>query len=207
MTDDPPQQEPRLPPGFLLRAMTPFDVPEIVRLEQRLFPLEAWPMRFFLDELAQAGPPGGTAPAGARATRDYRVVVRVTPPATATRRPSGKSQQDPDDGAGRVGEIVGYAGLMVVGEIADVQTIGVVPEVEGLGLGAAQLRWMIAEAGLRGATSVLLEVRADNTRAQGLYERYGFGHVRTRRGYYPGPAGGPRVDAWIMRRLLTVPHF
>lgn len=42
---------------------------------------------------------------------------------------------------------------------------------------------------------MLLEVRVDNTRAQKLYERFGFEPIGFRRGYYqPG-----NVDALVMR--------
>ena len=45
------------------------------------------------------------------------------------------------------GEIVGYAGLMCIEPIADVQTIAVVPECEGRGIGSALLTELIEEAG------------------------------------------------------------
>jgi [ribosomal protein S18]-alanine N-acetyltransferase len=64
------------------------------------------------------------------------------------------------------------------------------------------LQWMVAEASRRGARDVLLEVRADNPRAQQLYVRHGFEHIHTRAGYYPGGYGLPPVDALIMRRRL-----
>ena len=48
---------------------------------------------------------------------------------------------------------------------------------------------------------MLLEVRVDNTRAQKLYERFGFEPIGFRRGYYqPG-----NVDALVMR--LTDPRI
>lgn len=184
----------RMPAGFLLRPMTPFDLPDVLDLEQRLFPLEAWPLEFYLEELAQAGPAGGVDVQGRPATRDYRVVVREG---------SGGAEAD----AGRDGEIVGYGGLMVVGDVADVQTIGVVPGARGLGLGGVQLQWMIDEARLRGAEALLLEVRADNVGAQALYAKHGFEHIHTRRGYYPGERDADgrtqSVDALIMRLPLT----
>ena len=63
---------------------------------------------------------------------------------------------------------------------------------------------MIAEAGLRGAEALLLEVRADNEPAQALYAKHGFEHIHTRRGYYPSAGRGePAVDALIMRRPLA----
>jgi ribosomal-protein-alanine N-acetyltransferase len=96
------------------------------------------------------------------------------------------------------GDIVGYAGLMCIEPIADVQTIAVVPEFEGRGIGSTLLTRLITEAGLRGAADVLLEVRADNPRAQQLYVRFGFEQIHVRRGYYRDG-----VDALIMRLQLV----
>ncbi|WP_235779307.1 ribosomal protein S18-alanine N-acetyltransferase [Sinomonas notoginsengisoli] len=93
--------------------------------------------------------------------------------------------------------IVAYAGLMCVEPIADVQTIAVVPEYEGRGIGSALLTELIGEARRRGAEDVLLEVRADNPRAQALYRRFGFSHIHTRRHYYRDGA-----DALIMQLPL-----
>jgi ribosomal protein S18 acetylase RimI-like enzyme len=53
----------------------------------------------------------------------------------------------------------------------------------------------MAEARERGARHLMLEVRADNLPAQRLYERMGFGLVRTRRRYYQPDD----VDALVMR--------
>jgi ribosomal-protein-alanine N-acetyltransferase len=96
--------------------------------------------------------------------------------------------------------IVGYAGLMCIEPIADVQTIAVVPELEGRGIGSALLAQLIEEARRRGAEDVLLEVRADNPRAQQLYLRFGFEQIHLRRRYYRDG-----VDALIMRLQLTGP--
>jgi [ribosomal protein S18]-alanine N-acetyltransferase len=94
------------------------------------------------------------------------------------------------------GALAGYAGLLVAGSEADVQTLGVHPAVQRRGVGTALLRALTAEAVRRGATSLMLEVRADNEPAIRLYSREGFERISLRRGYYqPGD-----VDAWIMRR-------
>ncbi|MHA7262065.1 ribosomal protein S18-alanine N-acetyltransferase [Arthrobacter sp. TMN-37] len=95
------------------------------------------------------------------------------------------------------GEIVGYAGVMVIDSTADIQTIAVLPAHEGRGIGTALLRELLAEAARRGAREVLLEVRADNPRAQLLYSRTGFEKIATRRRYYRDG-----VDAWVMRLPL-----
>jgi len=94
------------------------------------------------------------------------------------------------------GTLAGYAGLLVAGSEADVQTLGVAPALQGRGVGTLLLRALTAEAVRRGATSLLLEVRADNDAALALYSREGFERISVRRRYYqPGD-----VDAWIMRR-------
>ena len=102
--------------------------------------------------------------------------------------------------AGKDGELLGYGGLMTSGSQADVQTVAVTRTAQGRGIGALLLRALVAEAGRRGATSVLLEVRADNDAAAALYRRHGFEQIGVRRRYYqPGD-----VDALIMR-LRSVP--
>ena len=175
-----------LPPGYLLRPMTVWDIPEVLAHEATLFPLDAWPAHFYEEELAQTGPAGGRDAHGRPPTRDYRVVVRdVDAPGSA------------DDDGPAPGEIVGYGGIMVVGDVADVQTVGTVAAAQGRGIGAAQLRWMAAEAAARGASSLMLEVRASNAAARRLYARHGFQELHVRRRYYPGGE-----DAVIMRKPL-----
>ena len=99
------------------------------------------------------------------------------------------------------GRLVGYAGLAVVGDLADVQTIAVAREHWGTGLGARLLTDLVRYATEVGCTEVMLEVRVDNARARRLYERFGFEPVGVRPGYYqPGP-----VDALVMRLPLDGP--
>lgn len=95
------------------------------------------------------------------------------------------------------GDIVGYAGLMVLEPVADVQTIAVLPEFEGQGIGTALLTALLQESRSRGAAEVLLEVRADNPRAQRLYRRFGFEQIHLRPRYYRDG-----VDAMVMRADL-----
>ena len=146
--------------SFSLRDLLLADVPAVARLEMELFPIDAWPLEMFLDEVSQTE------------TRRYLLAE------------SG-------------GRLVGYAGVMCVDTTADIQTIGVLPECEGKGIGTAMLTELLAEARHRGASEVLLEVRADNPRAQKLYTLTGFEHIHTRRKYYRDG-----VDAWVMRLIL-----
>ncbi|MDJ0318754.1 GNAT family N-acetyltransferase [Arthrobacter antibioticus] len=146
------------------------DVDFITALDKTLFGVDSWPRSMFVGELRQPE------------TRRY-IIAEV---------PSGVEHQ------GRNAQIAGYAGLMCVPPIGDIQTIGVLPEFEGRGIARAMLDELVDEARRRGAADVMLEVSSTNPRAQRLYLRYGFEHIHTRRRYYRDGS-----DGLIMR--LTVP--
>jgi ribosomal-protein-alanine N-acetyltransferase len=95
------------------------------------------------------------------------------------------------------GQIVGYAGLMVVAPDADVQTIAVSDDHRSSGIGSALLATVIAEATHRHCSQVILEVAADNVEACRLYERHGFMTIARRSSYY-----GAGRDALVMRVRL-----
>ncbi|MFI6145372.1 ribosomal protein S18-alanine N-acetyltransferase [Streptomyces sp. NPDC051109] len=158
-------------PTAVLREMRWWDIEPVLELEHELFPEDAWSAGMFWSELAHAR--------GPRATRRYVVAETVS------------------DGGSR--RIVGYAGLAAAGDLADVQTIAAARDQWGTGLGARLLTDLLRAATAFECAEVLLEVRVDNTRAQKLYERFGFEPIGFRRGYYqPG-----NVDALVMR--LTDP--
>ena len=92
-------------------------------------------------------------------------------------------------------DVVGYAGLIAYPDEAHVATIGVTTARQGEGIGGTLLDALLAEADRRSRV-VLLEVRADNEVAQGLYRRRGFTEIGRRRGYYQ-PSG---ADAVVMSR-------
>ncbi|MBK0420714.1 ribosomal protein S18-alanine N-acetyltransferase [Leucobacter sp. CSA2] len=96
------------------------------------------------------------------------------------------------DGAGAV---QGYAGLLVVGDEGDVQTIAVAPAARGAGHGRLLMGALLDVARERSVHQVFLEVRADNPVARGLYESLGFAEIGVRPRYYQ-PDG---VDAIVMR--------
>lgn len=116
-----------------------------------------------------------------------------------------------DDGAhhgaiGRIGpdgeRVLGYAGINLLPPDADVQTVAVAPHLQGRGWARRLLERLLADAEEAGCTQVMLEVRADNVSALGLYERFGFEVIARRTSYY-----GPGEDALIMRLrpIRTVP--
>ncbi len=99
---------------------------------------------------------------------------------------------------GQPAQLVGWAGVIVIAETAQILTIGVVTAEQGRGVGQTLLDELLAEARRRGATEIVLEVRIDNVAARRLYERNRFVPLRVRRGYYD--LG--RVDAVEMKREL-----
>lgn len=96
--------------------------------------------------------------------------------------------------ADRDGTVVGYAGISTIPPDSDLQTLAVDPEHRGSGVGRELVAAMLQRAYERGATSMILEVRSDNTSAQKLYTDAGFETIATRSRYYPDGS-----DALIMR--------
>lgn len=96
------------------------------------------------------------------------------------------------------GTLLGWAGLMVVGESAEILTVGVVPAARRRGIARVLLHGLLDEARRRGAVEAFLEVRVDNAAARALYANEHFAEVGRRPGYYDSG----RVDAVVMRREL-----
>lgn len=142
--------------GARLRVAELPDVQAMHRMETTLFPADAWHIDMFLEELTHP-------------TRTYYML-----------EVPGENHENSEGGW----RAIGYCGTMVVADTADVQTIGVLPEYEGHGFGRAMLEQMHERARELGAERILLEVRADNPRAQRLYERNGYRAIHTRRRYY-----------------------
>ncbi|GIJ26173.1 ribosomal-protein-alanine acetyltransferase [Micromonospora qiuiae] len=95
------------------------------------------------------------------------------------------------------GAVLGYAGLALAApDEAWVQVVAVRREAQRRGVGRLLLEALLAEAARLGVRTVLLEVAADNARAQRLYAMYGFEPIGVRRGYYQ-PSN---TDALVMRR-------
>lgn len=95
-------------------------------------------------------------------------------------------------------DVLGYAGLDLGGEVADIMTIAVAPAAQGTGLGSELLDLLSRRAREAGAAYLMLEVRDDNEPAKKLYARAGFETLTVRRRYYqPGD-----IDALVMRKSL-----
>jgi ribosomal-protein-alanine acetyltransferase len=100
------------------------------------------------------------------------------------------------------GHLEGYAGLLAPqgSTQADIQTIAVIESARRKGLGRELVTALLAEAKLRGAREIFLEVRADNPNAQALYDSLGFEEIAIRTGYYQPD----NVDAHVMK--YSVPN-
>ena len=96
------------------------------------------------------------------------------------------------------GAIVGYAGLSVIGDDGNLQTVAVDPEHRGNGIGGQLVDVLLSSAREQGLRAVELEVASRNLPARHLYEVRGFVEVGLRRGYYAADGD----DAILMTATL-----
>ena len=95
------------------------------------------------------------------------------------------------------GELIGYAGIFCVADVADIHTITVSAEHRRKGIGRELLKRVIDWARTRKAEAIMLEVRVGNEEALPLYTQNGFTEISRRDNYY-----GPGLTAIIMRKEL-----
>ncbi|MDE6356206.1 MAG: ribosomal protein S18-alanine N-acetyltransferase [Clostridia bacterium] len=82
------------------------------------------------------------------------------------------------------GEIIGYGGITVTADSADIDNIAVTEAYRGGGVGTKILKELIKAAKKGGAKKVFLEVRVSNSNAMKLYLKNGFKGVYARTRYY-----------------------
>ena len=97
------------------------------------------------------------------------------------------------------GAPIGYGGVKVGGDHADVMTIGVAPQARGRGAGAAFLDALLDWARQAGAAEIFLDVRPSNEGAIALYNSRGFVEIGRRPRYFRNPV----EEAVEMRAPLT----
>ena len=95
------------------------------------------------------------------------------------------------------GELIAYAGIFYVADVADVHTITVVEKYRRKGVGRELLKRLIDWARVKKAGAIMLEMRLGNDAARPLYEQNGFVEVSKRENYY-----GPGLTAVVMRKEL-----
>ena len=96
------------------------------------------------------------------------------------------------DGAGAV---VGFGGVSVAADEAEILEIAVDEASRRRGFGRALMEAMLTDAALRGARTVYLEVRASGEAARRLYASLGFCEIGVRRSYYRNPTEDARLMA------------
>ncbi len=99
--------------------------------------------------------------------------------------------------AEKAGVVVGYCGVMIAGDVADILTITVDPALRRQGIGREFLKRLIDWARNKKVEAMMLEVRVGNDAAQPLYTSNGFYPLTTRKDYY-----GPGLTALVMRKEL-----
>jgi ribosomal-protein-alanine N-acetyltransferase len=92
------------------------------------------------------------------------------------------------------GRVVGYAGVMILGDEGHVTNIAVDPGYHRHKIGTRLLIALVDASRDRRVRSMTLEVRRANLGAQEMYKKFGFETVGVRRGYYVETG----EDAYIM---------
>ena len=94
-------------------------------------------------------------------------------------------------------EIVGFGGIKIVLDSADIMNIVVKKNFRNLGIGTSILNEIIALCSSLNLSSITLEVRKDNEYAISLYKNFGFETLGVRKKYYNG------IDGFIMEKKIA----
>ena len=95
------------------------------------------------------------------------------------------------------GSVIGYAGVALAGDVADIHTIAVIPSHRKQGIASQMLDQLESWASTKPITALMLEMREGNLEAEPLYIKRGYSRIARRDNYY-----GPGIHALIMRKEL-----
>lgn len=95
------------------------------------------------------------------------------------------------------GEVIGYGGITIAADVADIANVAVAESYRGAGTGKMLVEALLSAAAERGAGKVFLEVRVSNSVAMNLYLDCGFKGVYARTRYY-----SDGEDCLVMAREL-----
>ena len=95
-------------------------------------------------------------------------------------------------------ELVGYAGIALAGDVADIHTLTVVPSQRKQGIASHMLGELENWGQEKKVSAFMLEMREGNIEAQPLYEKHGYSVVSRRDNYY-----APGIHALIMRKEVA----
>ena len=80
--------------------------------------------------------------------------------------------------------VIGFGGVMLMGDEAHITNLLVAPEQRGQGVGRRLMVGLVQSAISEGARHLTLEVRSENETARSLYSGLGLAPVGVRPGYY-----------------------
>lgn len=101
------------------------------------------------------------------------------------------------------GIIIGYVGLWIIFDDAQITNIAVHQQYRGKKIGEKLFGFALAYAFQRGAQKLSLEVRPSNTVAKNMYRKFGLQEGGVRKNYYPDNG----EDALVMWVNLTEVNF
>ena len=96
-------------------------------------------------------------------------------------------------------EVVGYGGVALLGDVADIHTLTIKESHRRLGIASSMLEKLESWAIERGAKALMLELREGNQAAMSLYQKNGYQLISRRENYY---AKG--INALIMRKEVEL---
>ena len=155
--------------GVKIRPMTMDDIASVAAMEAEIF-TDAWSEKLYRETLESG--------------RYDCQVLEIT----------GQDVASP----GKNSVLAGYFCGQVILDEAEVHRIAVDPAMRGRGYGQVLLVDFLHRVQAIGVVTVLLEVRAGNVPAIGLYEKNGFTGIGVRKGYYQNP----KEDAKILQKIF-----
>lgn len=94
------------------------------------------------------------------------------------------------------GVVIGYAGLWLVVDDAQITNIAILPKYRGYKIGEKLFGYVVQYAIEQGARRLSLEVRKSNEVAQNMYEKFGLVPGGIRKNYYPDN-GEDAIVMWV----------
>lgn len=168
---------------LLLRPAVVADAAAIAALEAVLFGAEAWSVDQVLEELTGYGRRGwvlertpSDEPAQSGLSADGDSIRIEAAPAAPSKAGTAAPLHERSSS--------GYVLMRTVGDVSDLQRIGVAPALQRAGLAARLLAAACAGVREEGAERILLEVAEDNEAARAFYAREGFVEIDRRPRYY-----------------------
>ncbi len=151
---------------MMIRRMTERDVPQVVGIEKAAFS-QPWSENAFLESLASEN--------------TYFLVA----------------EEHVTNSCGNEGTvIIGYAGMYISFEEGEITNVAVADVLRGSGVGEALMKRLLSDAKNLAVTRIILEVRAGNAPAIGLYIKCGFKKIGIRKGFYDFPKEDADIMVW-----------